>query len=802
MTGIKNDATSFGVLSGIFLIATRNIRRDKLRSGLVFLTIALSTMMFMTALVSLQGFSRPIVDMLTRSNASHILLRFDARIYDADDVVAWWRSHENTESLTPLLPTLITSSRPVHNGKPLGSHLILTERPRVEMTQDFLTFLAGEAKSYPDQGEIWLASSTAQSANLHVGDSLELSTASGARHYKVSGIVVDPHYSSGFISPERAWLGPDELVNLASFSDLNNYILGVRVRDTDKIQNMWGAFNSHLGGGFSGGYTSYEATIKSYSFLVDMLGIMILVFGIISLFVALFIISSTISGEIMANYRTFGVLKSMGYTPRNVVSLFQVQFIFLTILALPFGAMGSYFVSQTLLGMMLRSIGTASTELEMFQPIVISIVVLSSLVAMVSGISGKKASLIKPATSIRFGAPEPKSTKRLGLHIRAANYVPLPIILGIKDLIGGKRRDLYDLIGISITAFVFLFSVNVFNSTLKTSENLPFWGLDGADVSVKRDGSELFGIRYKTLKFYLLDQPEVLSAGGNSSLQATIPSGPYGVTRKVFGNIVDGNLDDFGYINLKGHNPARKGEISVGYSLAQKYQLDLGSDFTLIIKGRYLTFNVSGIFQTSSNSGYWYRTKIESLHEADPYYEPVDLILTLASGVDRALFMANLESSLGSAVDVEPREKAIQSQLKSITLSIGMVLAFLSLVFLLVSFVSIFNSTVMGINESKKQFGIYKALGFVDHQLSMIMISKSIILCLFAVGIGFGLYFLLTQPAMNFLAQQIGMPEYPMVFDVMMSLLVVPVLVILSLISVWLPSRRIARIKPRELIVE
>lgn len=802
MSGLNEKANIRGELKGLFLLATSNIKRDKMRSGLVFLTIALSTMMFMTALVSLKGFSRPILDMLTRSNASHILLNFDARIYAADDIVSWWQSHDKVETVDALLPLLVTTSRPVHEGRAIGSHLILTERSLEPMTHDGLSFLEGQEKDYPEAGEIWLASSTAQSAGVKVGDSLELSTEGGAKPYIISGIVVDPQYSSGFSTPERAWVGPDELVKLVALGGLNNYSLGIRVKNTQDIPVIWEEFNKSLGGGFSGGYISYEATVNSYAFLVDMLGIMILVFGIISLFVALFIISSTISGEIMANYRTFGILKSIGYSPRNVVSLFQVQFVFLAILALPFGALGSYFVSDALLSMMLRSIGTSSVELNILQPLVVSFAVLMGLVIFVAGMSGRKASMIKPATSIRFGAPEPKAAKYGGLHIRAAHYIPLPVILGVKNLLGGKSRDFYDLIGISVTAFVFLFSVNVFNSTLKTSENMPFWGLDGSDVSVKRSGGDLFGVRYYTLQKYLLEQPEIIAAGGNSNLEAIIPSGPFGPTRKLSGNIVDGNLDDFGYVNLDGRHPQTKGEVTVGYALAKKYQLELGSDFTIILFGQKKTFQVTGIFQTSSNSGFWYRTQIESILDIDPTYEPEDLIVTLAEGVDRSAVMDRLEAAMGAAIDVEPREKFIQSQLDSITLSIGTVLAFLSLVFLLVSGVSIFNSTVMGINESKKQFGIYKAIGFVEGQIRMVMISKSIILGLVSILVGLCLYGLLAEPTMSYLGQQIGLAEYPMIFDVIGSLLVVPVIILLSVFSVWVPSRRITKIKPRELIVE
>ncbi len=800
MPNLNNNWTVFQELRGLFLIAVCNIKRNKLRSCIVFLTIALSTMMFMTALVSLKGFSSPIVDMMNKSNASHIMLSFDARIYNSDDIHKWWQSSDKVESVDVLLPTLQTSSRPVHNGIALGSYLVLTEMPRNGMKHDHLAFLEGEQKPYPGEGEIWLASATAQSAKLHVGDILEMPLEGGAKPYKISAIVVDPQYSSGFVNPERAWVGPDELISLASFDSLNNYSLGIRVKNIEDVQGLWEAFNTHMGGGFSGGYISYDDTVKSYSSVVDMLGIMVLVFGVISLFVALFIISSTISGEIIANYRTFGVLKSIGYTPRNVVSLFQVQFIFLALLALPFGAFASYYVSQFLLAMMLRSIGTSSTELNIFEPGLISFIILMTLVVIVSGLSGRKASLIKPATSIRFGAPEPKAAKYLVLHIRSARYISLPIILGVKSLLEGKKRDLYDLIGVSITAFVFLFSINVFNSVLKTGDNMPFWGLDGSDVSVKRSGGKYFGIRYNTLKNFLIEQPDVLAAGGNSLLQATIPSGKFGVTRDVFGNIVDGNPDDFGYINLKGRNPQNKGEISIGYALANKYDLSLDSDFTLIIKGQKKTFRVTGIFQTSSNAGFWYRTTMENILAIDPTYQPEDLIVTLAKDVDRTSFMDRIEAVLGSAVDVEPREKFIQSQLNSLTMSIGMVLAFLSLMFLLVSAVNVFNSTVMGINEGKKQFGIYKAIGFVHQQIRLVMISKNIILGLVSVVIGLGLYVLLTEPTMSYLTRQVGISEYPMVFDISGSLMVIPVIIILNILSVWIPSRRIARIKPRELI--
>ncbi|MBW1750729.1 MAG: FtsX-like permease family protein [Deltaproteobacteria bacterium] len=757
--------------------------------------------MFLTALGSLSGFRRPIAVMLSSQNASHALIRFDTRIYAADDIRTWWAGSERVESVTPLLPTVTTINRPVYAGKELGANLILTERPRTAMTQDRLEFMEGTPEICPAPGEIWLASSTARAAGLHPGDVLEISTDQGIQPFKISGVVVDPQYSSGFVQPERAWVAPGELASLYPPGALHNYTLGIRLHDPGDLNAVWNDFNRFTGKGFTGGYTPLDAIVNSYSFMVDMLGMLVLAFGVLSLLVALFIISSTISGEILANYRTFGILKSLGYTPRNVVAIFQLQFLLIALAALPVGIIGSYFTTRTMLELMLASIGTARVQLDFLGPATLTFFILSTLVVLAAGMAGGKAGRIKPASSIRFGAPEESVTRRQPFHLRLARYLPLSLVIGLKNLVSGKRRELYDLISISVTAFVLLFSINVFNSMLEMKNNMPFWGLDGSDVTIKRSDS-IFGVRYKTLKQYLMEDPNVVIAGGNSSVEVTIPAGSNGPARKVSGDVVDGNLDTFGFINLTGRNPVNPGEISVGISLAEKYGLALGDAFEVLVRGQPQTFTVMGIFQSTNQGGYTFRTTLESIRKTNPYYEPPVLTVVLAEGADREAFMQTMEAGFGQAVDVEPREKLVEAQVTSVTQSLGMVLGFLSLIFLLVSAVSIFNSTAMGINETKRHYGIYKAIGYTQAQVRLMIVSKSAVLGLAAVAVGCVLFWTLTRTIMALLMTQMGMAQFPMVISPVGSMMMLPTVIALCVISAWLPSNRIARIKARELIVE
>jgi len=237
-------------------------------------------------------------------------------------------------------------------------------------------------------------------------------------------------------------------------------------------------------------------------------------------------------------------------------------------------------------------------------------------------------------------------------------------------------------------------------------------------------------------------------------------------------------------------------------TLARDYGLDIGDDFTLVMFGRALDFSVTGIFQGTSNSGYWFRTQQDSVRRANPGFEAGSFIVVLEEGADRQAFMQDLEARLGQAVDVEPAEKLVEAQLGTIVRSLGMVLLFLSLIFMLVSAVSIFNSTVMGIHESKRQLGVFKAIGYTQPQVRMIIVAKSGILGLAAVVLGAVLFWIAAGRIMNVLMIQMGMSEFPMLVDIPGSLAVVPVVIAIAMLSGWIPSGRVAKIKPRALIIE
>jgi putative ABC transport system permease protein len=798
----KAGLINFGsALPGLLLLASANIKRDLVRTGLLVTTISLATLLFLTALGSLNGLQQPITDMMKNQNASHATFDFDTRIYSAEKLSSWWLAQEEVESVTAMLPYMTTSSRPLHQDKEMGNYLKLSERPK-GMIQDKLKFIAGKEKDTPSEGELWLPSSVAFSANIQIDDQLEIPTEQGVRNFIVSAIVVDPQYSSGFIGTPRAWVAPGELVSTFPLGSLNSYMFGVRLHDVDKLPELWSRFNQSVGGGFSGYYLSYDSVVSSYAQTIQLMGALVLIFAIISLLVALFIISTTISGEILSSYRTFGILKSLGYTPRNVVSVFQLQFFLISLIAIPLGIFGAYFATDAMIGLMLKSIGASGDQVGFSTPAIITFGIILTMVLVVAAFVGAQAGKIKPASAIRYGAPEESVSRRLPFHIRLACKFPLVIILALKNLASGKKRELFDLIAISITAFVLFFSINVYHSMSEVGSNLPFWGLDDSDVRISRDTSHLFGLSYDSLKSHLVAQKEVKVFAGQNSLSAVVPATNEQPIKNIDGYIIDGSLDDIGYLNFAGRNPVQATEISLGIPLAKAYGIEINDTFSLVIKGQPINLTVVGLFQGTNNGGYFYRAPLSAIKRIDPNLEPAMVLVKLNEDVNRNAFMTELEAQLGQAVSTEPSEKLVESQLNQIVQGLGLVLGFISTILVLVAGVSIFNSTSMGIHETKRQLGVYKALGYTEGQIRQMVVVKSAVLGVFALMFGLILFYLGAGNVMDMMMSSFGMVNFPMEINVVGSLLVVPGILLLCFISAWIPSNKVAKIKPRTLIVE
>ncbi|GEM_PF-4851068 len=756
--------------------------------------------MLFTALAGKGSLEKPVHTLLRDLNAAEVTFTLDARAYDVEAVLNWWAEQAEVAALASPRAILAPPARPRSGDRELGSTILLTERSRDDTSIDSLRFQAGQETAAPKNSDIWIPSSLAAANELTIGDTLEVAVDGQVIMFTISAIVVDPQYSSGFLSPVRSWVAPGSLATFSRPGKLNEIQVSVALYEGASADALWDRFKAHLGGGFSGTALTRSTVLASYAQSIGILTALIMLFGVLALIVAVFIITSTVASDVTANYRNFGILKAIGFTPGNMLGAYLLQYAILAAVTTGLGFALGFLSTNALTSLMLSSIGGSLSPTVYGEAALPALPVLGLLIPIVAALVARRASRINAATAIRFGAPPTESSSTPWPNIVVAKGVGLPAVLALKELLTARARDLFDGVALTLTGAVILFAINVYQSTLDLGDNLPFWGLDGSDVRLTRDLSPAFGIAYERLREQLNDHREVATSGGILNAKASLLTQDQS-SFDIDGHVIDGNLNHLGYLNLEGRNPQSSEEISIGYPLADRFGIALGETISLHLRGQRLEFRVVGIFQGTSNGGLFYRCTLSGAQRAVPFLEPSELILKLHDRSTRGDFIARLQQELGQAAQVETSEKLVESQLAQVAGGLGSVLSAIALSLLAIAGTSILNSTSMGIEESKRQLGVYKALGMTAGQIRGIKLCKALLLaCLGAIA-GALLYSTLATGLMNSMMHGAGMREFPLTTDHGRSLLMPALLAFIALLSAWIPSQRITRLPARELIL-
>jgi len=252
---------------------------------------------------------------------------------------------------------------------------------------------------------------------------------------------------------------------------------------------------------------------------------------------------------------------------------------------------------------------------------------------------------------------------------------------------------------------------------------------------------------------------------------------------------------------LEGRHPVFEDEISLGMVSSQELEKGIGDTLELFLEGQLVPYNITGIYQSLNNLSRGFYIRLEGITEINPLFNLRGYELKLKKGVNINDYKDELIQMYGSSFRVLETRKNLD-QLKSIISGIEDVMTLVSLMFIGVLFVTVFNDTVLSIREGQKNLGIFKAVGLTPGQLQLALIVKSLIIAFFALLIGVPLSLYIIPNSLNVLITAGGLREFPYIFNLNYTLLVIPFILIITVGSVWVASRRLLKIRPRILVRE
>jgi len=761
--------------------------------------IALTAMLFATMLGVYQGMIEPFDRLQANLNASHILMNFDQNIHNAAELKNWFEKQPEVDRVSaPKLAKFI--SRPlIFEGREITNVTRLIEHNGNSKAHDKVLFLQGEAKENPGPGEIWIPNHYLNKEAIEIGDTISIPTENGAFPLVVSAIVVEPHLPNGLSGLNFAFVGKGSLSMMFPVSQLSGVQMGIRMKDAEDTEAVWAKFNREFV--YNGSSLRYELFKRIFQVLYQIIAGLLVAFAILGILITIIITITVVNSAIRSDYKMIGMLKSQGFTNLNVNVVYIIQFLLITFVAIPFGILGAHFMVKVIFKNLITAIGAVNFEVSWLMPAVLTFITFVIGILLVTYFTARKAATISPVTAIRYGGPPPKSfkpSKSRFFALRPNSY--LPIFLGWRFLLSNKKRAFTLFIGLVFAIIVQVFYINGRGSSFDVSGNRAGWGISEADLRVAQ-GSTFRTFEEDTFKEDIEEDDRVEVVVPIGRYMARLPAQQNAAPKYIEGTVFGDDPELLGFTSLEGRHPVFEDELSLGVVSSDRLGKGVGDTLSLFMEGQLIPFIVVGTYQSINELGQGFRIRQEGITEYNPLFKLRGYNLLLERGEDAIAFKTHLETTYGDTYKIRELDQ-MEETLVDILDDLQNVIFLVSMLFLSVLVVTVFNDTILSIRENQRNLGIYKAIGMTPWQLQIALLFKALIVAALALLVALPLAATCIGPVLSLLTADVGLVQIPYVHEWKPSLIAVPLVLLLTVGSVWLASRGVLSVKPRVLVRE
>ncbi|WP_165861138.1 ABC transporter permease [Paenibacillus paeoniae] len=789
-------------MTALYMLGLAQLKRKKLQNILTILLIMLSTLLMSTSIILLSNTDNAFLDMHDRTHGSHELLLLDQGIHSPADIQNWWSKQEGVDT-TPLLPYQ-TISKVSKDGSIISNVFVyLMHTPEITLEVDQLLVVKGENKEQPSAGNIWLSSSLANKQGIKVGDRLQFESGGGVFELSVSAIVIDLPYGAPFSTSSRIWMNPADYSRYLSSDIGESYMLGIRYDSLNDRAELWEQFEAWLGSPYMETKLTYEEMSSFYLILNKLIGYLMIALGATMLVIALITIGFTVSDAILTQYRSIGIIKSLGMTSNRTLAVFMIQYALLAIIAIIpglalSGLISSYIMDGTLSNLRLEQENAPALQGGAILSIGMLVFV---LVIACTYVVANKSRRIMPAQAIRYGMSEDSNAR---FSKRQAGWVGLDrfspsVVTAWKNIQNHQKGSWLIFIISCVSAAALSFGYILVNSVATMDQRAGEWGYDSSHIaaiainpaSFSRDG----------LDEALEQDNRIQSFAWLSTINGVVVSGnPININISV----LEGSFEETGLTTLKGHNPQLRNEIALGVNVAKELDVGIGQHAEIYIQGVKRTFVVSGIYQAISNMSYSARISSEAILDGKgaSSFKPDNAFINVFDPEQVDDVAADYNKRFQSTVTIVTQKQLLDSVSKEATGLLILPMGFIALLFIAVSAIIIYSTCKIHIRKESKTYGIYKTIGMTSSRIRLSLLSGILSIAFAGAIIGVIIGIFILPSSIESLLSGYGMIYLPLALDwtgigIAACLSLVP-----AALGSWLSSSLIAATTPRTLIVE
>ncbi|MGE8206047.1 FtsX-like permease family protein [Heyndrickxia sp. NPDC080065] len=527
------------------------------------------------------------------------------------------------------------------------------------------------------------------------------------------------------------------------------------------------------------------------SLTINIIATILIAFSAIIVIVSLIVIKFRISNNIEDEMENIGILKSIGYTSRQILLSIILQYFLITLSASIVGIALSYAL-MPLIGNIISTL-SGLIWIHSFDIIInlISIFFVTLCVVIVTLLSAFRVRKILPVAALRGG---------IQTHSFRKNYIPLEkakgslhFLLAIKSMLGNVKQNIMILLIIMALTFVTVFSVVLYyNIALDKTAFVNLFETEPSNVyiAVKPDADT------RELLSDIEEMDHVRKVNIFDTIKLKIDG------KDVYTNVTDqyNQLDN--NIVYEGRQPKYENEISISWVVSSQINKGIGDTVDVEYGAETKSYLITGLSQIIGDFGRTASLTMEGIQQLQLDYKGTTLYVYL-DNISNNDFIHNIQKQYGdNIVETLDIDKKIESQTSMYTDAVFAIMVIVLTITVLVVVIILYLVIKTMITKRKKEFGVMKAIGYSTFQL-MNQISISLLpIIITGVGIGGLLGIFFTNPMFSVLLSNAGIKRLEFIIHLPIIAMVCVGILILSYIVSMVVSLKIKKISAYSLITE
>jgi putative ABC transport system permease protein len=687
------------------------VSRRRVRSVVIGLVLLVSTAASVLALSLVVDSSAPFDHSFAAQHGAHLAASFRTARATPAELAATTRLPQVAAAAGPFAEASVTPLMPGPQGA--LPPMTLAGRASPGGPVDDITLLSGHWPRAP--GQVVLASNPASGylLDLSPGTKITVTSVPGHPVLTVTGTAISVTDSAD------GWVTPAEITQLRAPGAPATAQLLYRLRQAGSAASVSAgarAISAALPPGALTATQSYLAVRLSETSQIGPFVPFLIAFGLIGLVMSVLIVANVVSGSVVAGYRRIGILKSIGFTPAQVVAAYTGQVAVPAVAGCLAGLAAGYLLATMLLRQAADAYGVGTLGVPAWVAVTVPLFMLA-LVGLAAVLPALRAGRLSAVQAIAAGRA-PRSGRGYAAHRLLSRFrLPRPVTIGLAAPFARPARTGATLAAVLLGATVVTFSVGLGASLSRVATGLSLAGTEQLEIYPSSpDVPGFTPARQRTLEAALRAQPGTghYTAESDGPVQVAGLGGQHPVAA------FSGPSRWLGYELISGRWYTGPGQIVASTGFLTWTGKSVGDTVTLIGGVRPVPVRIVGQVFDSRDNGISVLTSQRTLAAADPSLaEPSQYDVGLRPGVSTAAYVHGLQRALG------PRYSFFVNSRKSmiITLMLGLIGA-LTLMLALVAALGVLNTVILDTRERVHDLGVFKAIGMTPRQtVAMVVCS-------------------------------------------------------------------------------